>query len=89
MPVAPSPSDQVQPVGGDFFEKVPSADIYVVMRILHDWDDAEAHRILATCRRDAPPTARMPVVETLVPDPWRAVAGTPVRPGHARAAGRS
>jgi O-methyltransferase domain/Dimerisation domain len=63
-------SDQLHLVGGDFFEKVPSADIYVLMRILHDWDDAEAHRILATCRRAAPPTARMLIVETLVPDPW-------------------
>jgi hypothetical protein len=63
-------SDRLQLVGGDFFEKVPSADIYVLMRILHDWDDAEAHRILSTCRRDAPPTARMLIVETLVPDPW-------------------
>jgi O-methyltransferase domain/Dimerisation domain len=63
-------SDRLHLVGGDFFEKVPPADVYVLMRILHDWDDADAHRILAACRRDAPPTARMLVVETLVPDPW-------------------
>ncbi len=63
-------ADRLHLVGGDFFEKVPSADIYVLMRILHDWDDVDAQRILASCRRDAPPTARMLVVETLVPDPW-------------------
>ncbi|MGH3316659.1 MAG: methyltransferase [Nocardioidaceae bacterium] len=63
-------SDRLHLVGGDFFETVPSADVYVLMRILHDWDDAEAHRILAACRRDAPTTARMLIVETLVPDPW-------------------
>jgi hypothetical protein len=28
-------------VGGDFFESVPPADLYVLKYILHDWDDAE------------------------------------------------
>jgi hypothetical protein len=39
-------------VAGNFFESVPSgADAYVLKRIIHDWNDADALRILANCRR--------------------------------------
>ena len=30
-------------VGGDFFESVPPADLYLLKFILHDWDDDEGH----------------------------------------------
>ncbi len=32
--------DRVTAVGGDFFEAVPAADLYLLKFILHDWDDA-------------------------------------------------
>ncbi|GAA2886421.1 hypothetical protein GCM10020220_090760 [Nonomuraea rubra] len=75
-------------VGGDFLEEVPKGDLYLLKWILHDWDDEQAVRILATCRRAAAPGARLLVVEMLLPEPWGAVARAPVRPGHAGAAGR-
>jgi hypothetical protein len=38
------------------------------MDLLHDWDDADAARILAAVRRAAKPTSRLLIVETLVPE---------------------
>jgi hypothetical protein len=39
-------------VGGDFFEAVPEGgDVYLLSRVIHDWDDAQATAILRTCRR--------------------------------------
>jgi hypothetical protein len=62
---------RIRLVGGDFFREVPRGDVYVLMRILHDWDDADAVRILRTCRAGAASAARLAVVEVLVPDPWQ------------------
>jgi C-methyltransferase len=36
--------------------------------VLHDWDDADATRILAAVRRAASPGGRVLIVEILVPD---------------------
>jgi len=37
--------------GGDFLEHVPDgADIYLVVRVLHDWDDASCLKLLRQCR---------------------------------------
>lgn len=66
---APAASPRLQLVGGDFFhDELPRADAYVLMEVLHDWNDAAAQRILAAIRRNAPSHARLLVVETLVPD---------------------
>jgi hypothetical protein len=44
------------------------ADIYVLSRVLHDWDDADAERILATCRAAMLPTSRLLIVEAILPE---------------------
>lgn len=55
-------------VGGDFFTTVPGgADAYVLSRVLHDWDDADAVRILRTCRAAMRPDSVLLVVEAVVP----------------------
>ena len=55
-------------VGGDFFVAVPDgADAYVLSRVLHDWDDADALRILRTCRAAMGPDSVLVVVEAVVP----------------------
>lgn len=37
-------------VGGDFFESVPdSGDVYVLMNVIHDWDDGLAASTLRNC----------------------------------------
>jgi hypothetical protein len=51
-------------VGGSFFERVPDGgDAYLLKAIVHDWEDAEALRILESCRRAARPGAAVLVVE--------------------------
>ena len=63
------PAPRLELVGGDFFvDAVPAADLYLLMDLLHDWDDADAARILSAVRRAAPPRARVLIVETLVPE---------------------
>jgi hypothetical protein len=63
------PAPRLELVGGDFFTAaLPSADLYLLMDLLHDWDDGNAARILAAVRRAAPQQARLLIVETLVPD---------------------
>lgn len=56
-------------VGADFFtDDLPSADAYVLMEIIHDWDDHDAVRILSNIRRSAPPSAVVLLVETVLSD---------------------
>lgn len=57
---------RVTAVGGDFFEAVPAADLYLLRYILHDWDDAACIRILHNCRRAMLPGGRVAVIEQLL-----------------------
>jgi hypothetical protein len=52
---------------GNFFsDALPVADAYLLMDVLHDWNDADSARILAAIRRAAPKQARLLIVESLV-----------------------
>jgi hypothetical protein len=59
-------TDRITGVPGDFFASVPSADIYLLKHILHDWDDDSAHRILTSIRKAMNPGARLFVVEMAI-----------------------
>ncbi|HEY1816409.1 MAG TPA: methyltransferase [Kofleriaceae bacterium] len=66
---APAFGDRVEIAGGDFFADVPGGgDVYVLMNILHNWADADAARILASCRRAIAPTGKLAIVEMIVPE---------------------
>lgn len=53
--------------GGDFFDSVPKgADLYLLCRVLHDWPDGDAVRILRTCRAAMGSDARLLLVEGLL-----------------------
>lgn len=55
-------------LAGDFFDAVPpGADAYLLSRVIHDWDDAHAARILANCRTAMPDHGRLLVVEAILP----------------------
>ncbi|HEY0700350.1 MAG TPA: methyltransferase [Micromonospora sp.] len=63
-------ADRVSFVEGDFFAELPGgADTYVLSRVLHNWTDEQAGRILARVRAAMPPHARLIVLEELLPDP--------------------
>lgn len=57
---------RVTVTGGDFFESVPPADLYLLKFILHDWDDERCVQILQNCRKAMNPGGRICVVEMVV-----------------------
>jgi hypothetical protein len=57
---------RVEVIGGDFFESVPAADVYVLSYILHDWDDESCARILRSIARAAPAGARLVIIELVL-----------------------
>jgi hypothetical protein len=60
--------DRCQAVGGSFFESVPEgADAYVLKHVIHDWNDEDAIRILANCRRAMAKGAKLLIVEGVYP----------------------
>ena len=60
-------ADRCQVIGGDFFDSVPmGADAYVLRQIIHDWDDADALRILELCRAAIRPSSRVLIVERVI-----------------------
>lgn len=62
-------SDRIDLVGGSFFEEVPDgAQRYVLVSIVHDWDDEHATTILSRCRAQLGPDDRVLVVEQILPD---------------------
>ena len=55
-------------VGGSFFETVPAdGDAYIMASIIHDWNADHCRRILATCRAAMPSSAKLLLVEMVIP----------------------
>ena len=61
-------ADRIDVVAGDFFEAVPAADIYIVSRVLHDWDDQSSLRLLVNMAAATRPGARLVALEQVVPE---------------------
>jgi hypothetical protein len=60
--------DRCQLVAGNFFESVPEGgDAYLLSNIVHDWEDDRASRILRNCRRAMQPSARLLLLEMVMP----------------------
>ncbi|MFE4963146.1 methyltransferase [Streptomyces sp. NPDC056660] len=59
---------RLTPRAGDFFSAVPAADAYILMHVLHNWDDERVARILATVRDAAATGATLLVIENVLPD---------------------
>lgn len=57
---------RIDKVGGDFFQSVPSADLYLLKWILHDWSDEECVTILRNCRDAIAPNGRVAIFELVL-----------------------
>lgn len=61
-------SNRCEIVAGDFFSSVPAGgDAYILRWIIHDWDNDRALTILRNCRAAMKATARLLLVETVIP----------------------
>ena len=61
-------SDRLRTVGGDFFrDALPAADAYILMEVIHDWDDEASRKILGSVRRAAQTGAALLLIEALLP----------------------
>jgi O-methyltransferase domain/Dimerisation domain len=62
-------ADRCQVVPGDFFASVPEGgDAYAMKQVLHNWDDDRAVAVLRNCHRAMASTARLVVLERVLPD---------------------
>jgi len=62
-------SDRMTTQGGDFFkDTLPACEAYLMMEVIHDWDDDHARQILSRIRASAPAGARVLMIERLIPD---------------------
>ena len=60
--------DRLRIVGGDFFQEVPAAgDLYVLKRVLHDWDDDRAVKLLSACGQVMSSGGRVLIIEQIIP----------------------
>lgn len=56
---------QLQP--GDFFsDSLPTADAYLLMEVIHDWNDEDSIKILSAARKAAAPGAKLLIIEAIV-----------------------
>jgi hypothetical protein len=61
-------ADRCQLVTGDFTTAVPpDGDVYILSRVLHDWDDEQCRRILKKCAEAMSPKAQLLILERLLP----------------------
>lgn len=62
-------SDRATCVVGDFFTSdLPAGDAYLLSRIIHDWDDDDAGRILANIHRAMGPDGTLLLIEAVLPE---------------------
>jgi hypothetical protein len=62
-------ADRCAVVSGDFFDSVPAGgDLYLLSRVLHNWEDTAALRLLRRVRTVMADDARLVVIDHLLPD---------------------
>lgn len=74
----PGIASRLEYVGGDMFESVPSADVYVVKHIIHDWDDERCIRLLKNCHQSMRGKGRVICVDAVLP-PMGDISGAPAK----------
>lgn len=61
-------------LAGDFFQRVPEADLYLLKQVLHDWNDEQARTLLRNIASSMRPGGRVVIVEMVIPDDGRPTA---------------
>ncbi|MFR9751583.1 methyltransferase [Nocardia sp. 004] len=62
-------ADRCTVATGSFFDSIPEGgDAYLLKRIVHDWAEPEAERILSALRAAMHPDARLLIIEMVVPE---------------------
>ncbi|MDQ6701102.1 MAG: acetylserotonin O-methyltransferase [Acidobacteriota bacterium] len=74
----PAVAARLQYVGGNMFDSVPPADVYMLKHIIHDWDDDNCIRLLSNCRRSMRGDGRVICVDAVLP-PMGNTGGTPAK----------
>lgn len=60
-------SNRCEIIGGDFFTEIPAGgDAYILKRIIHDWDDKQAIKLLQCCYQAMTEKSKLLVIETIV-----------------------
>lgn len=59
-------ASRVRIESGDFFQAVPAGDAIVMKHIIHDWNDPEARKILASCHRALPAGGKLILIESVI-----------------------
>ncbi|MFI1824861.1 methyltransferase [Streptomyces sp. NPDC020412] len=66
-PHGADPQGRWETVEGDFFAAVPTGDVLMLKRILHDWDDEQCVTVLRHCRAALSPGGRVLVIDAVIP----------------------
>jgi hypothetical protein len=78
----PGVASRLEYLGGDMFESVPPADVYVMKHIIHDWDDKRCIRLLRNCHLSMQDSmqgkGRVICVDAVLP-PIGDLSGTPAK----------
>jgi len=62
-------SERLNVQGGDFFkDQLPVCEVYTLMEVIHDWNDADSVTILSAVRRAAAKGAKLLVIEQMLPE---------------------
>lgn len=62
-------SDRLKLRPGDFFkDDLPTCDAYMLMEVIHDWDDNASMKILKAVRSRAPKHAKVLAIEAILPN---------------------
>ena len=60
---------RAESVGGDMFDGVPAGgDLYLLSHVIHDWGDADAVRVLQSCRRAMGPRSMLVILDRVMPE---------------------
>lgn len=63
----PHLSERLQFVSGDMFRSVPPADVYMLVGVIHDWDDEHCVRLLSHCAEALKAGGRIYCVDHVLP----------------------